>query len=80
MIPGPRSAFLQREPVQPGGVEQMRGRPAVLTIADVRRDALRAGYSDQGGDETLFYRVMDLRQAHHRDASSALQECDRRRL
>jgi hypothetical protein len=58
----------------------MRGRPAVLTIADIRRDALPAGYSDEGGDEALFHRVMDLRQAHHRDANSALHECDSRRL
>ena len=65
VVTGSRCAFLQGKPVEAGDIRNMRGGPAVLTIADVRRDSLRACYRNQGGDEALLYGVVDLRQAHH---------------
>ena len=36
VVPGPRCAFLQGKPIEPGDIRYLRGRPAVLTLADVR--------------------------------------------
>ena len=49
VVPGSRCALLQGKPVEPGDIQYMRGRPAVVTIADVRRDALSAGYQRSAG-------------------------------
>ena len=80
VVPGSRCAFLQREPVEPGDIRHMRGRPAVLTIANVRRDSLSASHRNQRRDQALLYRVVDLRQAHHRGVHSALHQRDSRHL
>ena len=36
VVPGSRCALLQSKPVETGDIRHMRGRPAVVTIADVR--------------------------------------------
>ena len=80
MIAGPRGAFFESEPVETGDIRDMRGGPAIVAIADIRRDALRASYSDQRGDEALLYRVVHLRQAHHGYVNPALHQRDSRHL
>jgi hypothetical protein len=72
VVPGSRCAFRQREPVEPGDIRHMRGRPAVVTIADVRRDFLSARHRNQRSDKALLYSVVHLRQAHHNGVDSAL--------
>ena len=68
-----------REPIEPRGIEHMRRRPAILTVADIGADALFTGHRDGIADEALFHRVVHLRQAHDGDVDAF--GCDRcRRL
>ena len=38
-----RRTLLEREPVETGGIGQVRRRPSILAVGDERRDALLAG-------------------------------------
>jgi hypothetical protein len=76
VVPGARCAVVKSKQVEARDIRYMRGRPAVLTLADVRRDSLCAGHSDQGSDETLLYDIVHLRQAHHRCVNSTLHQRD----
>src|SRR5271170_22724 len=58
MVPASRYSLFQRESVETGDVEDVRGGPAIESVAEVRRDAFFAGYLDQVGDEPLFDRVV----------------------
>src|ERR1700733_1238778 len=51
VVTGSRCALLQSKQVEARDVRNMRGRPAVLTIADVRRDSLRASPRDTRRDQ-----------------------------
>ena len=53
VITGSRRTLLKRQPVETGGIEPVHRGPAVEPVADIRRDALLAGQSDQVGDEAL---------------------------
>ena len=46
--------FLQREPIKPGRIESMHGRPAIESIAHIRRDTFRARDIDQIRNQALF--------------------------
>ena len=80
MVPGSCCALLQRETVEPGDIRNMRCWPAVLTIANLRRDSLCTCHRNQGSNEALLYRVVDLRQAHHNRVDSALHQSHSRHL
>ncbi len=43
VISAARLLLLQRQPVETGGIEDMRRRPAVQSVAHIRRDALLTG-------------------------------------
>ena len=74
MVPRPRDALLQDQPVEGGRVEQVDRGPAVEPVARVGGDALGAGQGDQVRDEALLDRVMDLGQAHHLHVAPPLRE------
>ena len=65
VVPAPWYSLFQRESVETGDVEDVRGRPAIESVTQVRRDALFAGYLDQVRDEALLHRIVDLREAYH---------------
>src|SRR5258708_39697142 len=69
VVPAARFALgfvpFQRKPVEMGNIENMRRRPAIESLANVRRSSLFTGQSDRVGDEALLDRVMDLRKTHH---------------
>ncbi len=71
VIPGASFCFLQREPIQTGGIEAVSRRPAVEPIADVCRNALFAGDLDRIGNKALLHRVMDLGKADDGNANAA---------
>ena len=80
VVTGSRCALLQSKQVEACDIRNMRCRPTVVAIANVRRDSLSASHRNQRCDQALLYGVVDLRQAHHRGVDSALHECDSRRL
>src|SRR5579862_2939326 len=51
----------------------MRRRPAIESLANVRRGPLFTGYLDRVGDEALLDRVVDLGKTHHRHVHTTLQ-------
>src|SRR4029077_4842431 len=55
-----------------GNIENMRRRPAIESLANIRRGALFAGNLDRVGDETLLYGVVDLRKTHYRHVHTTL--------
>jgi hypothetical protein len=69
---GADEAF-QRKPVETGNIENMRRRPAIESLADVRRDSLLTSHLDRVGDEALLDRVVDLRKTHHRHVHTTLR-------
>src|ERR1700693_263317 len=73
VVPAARFAFLQRKPVETGNIENMRRRPAVESLANVRRGALFTGNLDRVGDEALLRGVVDLRKTHYRHVHTTLR-------
>ena len=53
--------LFQRQPVEASDIKPVRGRPAVVSVANVCRDALLSGYRDQVGDKALLDRIVNLR-------------------
>jgi hypothetical protein len=43
-LSGSRGTLLKRQPVEAGGIEQVRCGPAVEPVTDIRRDTLLASY------------------------------------
>src|SRR6202162_4556764 len=72
-VPAARFAFLQRKPVKTGNIENMRRRPAIESLANIRRGALFAGNLDRVGDEALLHGVVDLRKTHYRHVHTTLR-------
>src|SRR5580700_9635709 len=69
VVPAAGFAFgfvlLERKPVEMGNIENMRRRPAIESLANVRRGPVFTGHLDHVGDQALFDRVVDLRKTHH---------------
>src|ERR1700693_4441254 len=72
VVPAARFAFLQRKPVKTGNIENMRRRPAIESLANIRRGSLFAGNLDRVGDEALLHGVVDLRKTHYRHVHATL--------
>jgi len=66
VVPAASFALLERKPVETGNIENMRGRPAIEALSDVRRGSLCTCRVDRVGDEALPDRVVDLRKTHDR--------------
>src|SRR5579862_5099081 len=73
VVPAASLVLLQRKPVETSDIEVMRRRPAIESLANVRRGPLFTGHLDRVGDEVLLDRVVDLRKTHHRHVHTALQ-------
>src|SRR5579862_514834 len=73
VVPAASLVLLQRKPVEASNIEDMRRRPAIESLANVRRGPLFTGHLDRVGDEALLDRVVDLRKTHHRHVYTALQ-------
>src|SRR5580658_10505136 len=56
-----------------GNIENMRRRPAIKSLANIRRGSLLTGHLDRIGDEALLDRVVDLRETHHRNVHTAFR-------
>src|SRR5215471_11936004 len=61
VVAGARHSLLDRQPVEPSGVEPMDGRPAVEPIAHVRRHALLTRDLDQARNEAVVAVTVDRR-------------------
>ena len=64
VVPGASFVLLERQTIKLGDIENVRRRPTVLPLADVRGNTLFAGNPDRGGNKTLLDRVMDLRKTN----------------
>src|ERR1700719_4273667 len=73
VVPAARFALLQRKPVEMGNIENMRRRPAIEPLANIRRGALFAGNLDRVGDEALLHGVVNLRKTHYRYIHTTLR-------
>src|SRR5580700_1795733 len=73
VVPAARFVLLERQPVETGNIENVRRRPAIESLANVRRGPLFTGHLDRVGDEALLDRVVDLRKTHHRHVHTTLQ-------
>src|SRR5258708_38256164 len=73
VVPAASFVLLQRKPVETGNIENMRRRPAIESLANVRRGSLFTSHLDRVGDEALLNRVVDLRKAHHRHVHTTLR-------
>ena len=51
VVPTARFVLLQRKPVETGNIENMRRRPAIESLANVRRGPLLTSHPDRVGDE-----------------------------
>src|SRR4029077_786538 len=72
VIPGSRSALLERQPEQIGRIEPVHRGPAVASIAYIRGNALVAGEIDEQRHEPVITLAMDRgRKAHDRYACTA---------
>src|SRR6201993_4706417 len=61
VVPAASLVLLQRKPVETSNIEDMRRRPAIESLANVRRGPLFTGHLDRVGDEALLDRAVDLR-------------------
>ena len=59
-----RFRLLDREPVKPGDVDDVRGGPSVSPVPDIGEHALFPSDHDPRADQALPLRVMNLGQAH----------------
>src|SRR5579872_515368 len=50
VVPAASFALLQRKPVEMGNIENMRRRPAIESLGNVRRSSLFTGHLDHVGD------------------------------
>src|SRR6202051_339993 len=77
VVPAARFALgfvlFQRKSVETGNIENMRRRPAIESLANIRRGALFTGNLDSVGDEALLHGVVDLRKAHYRHVHTMLR-------
>src|SRR5260370_9262645 len=73
VVPAASFALLECKPVEMGNIENMRRRPAIESFADVCRGPLFTGHPDEGGDEALLDRVVNLRKTHYRYLHTALR-------
>src|ERR1019366_9879119 len=73
VVPAASFVLLQRKPVEMGNIENVRRRPAIESLANVRRGSLFTGHLDRVGDEALLDSVVDLRKTHHRDVRPTLR-------
>src|SRR5580692_2486797 len=73
VVPAARFALLECKPVEMGNIENMRRRPAIESFADVCRGPLFTSHPDEGGDEALLDRVVNLRKTHYRYIHTALR-------
>jgi hypothetical protein len=73
MIPGAFFVLLQRQPVEPSGVQPVHRGPAVESFTDIRRNTLLASQCNQVGDETLLEWVVNLRKPHYYDVYTTRQ-------
>src|SRR4029077_12402278 len=73
VVPAASLVLLQREPVETSNIEDMRRRPAIESLANVRRGPRFTGRAGRGGDAALLDRVVDLRKTHHRHVHTTLQ-------
>src|ERR1700722_18628404 len=64
VVPAPRFPLLKRKPVEMGNIENVRRRPAIESVTNVRGGPLFTGHLDCVGDEALLDSVMDLRKTH----------------
>src|SRR3984893_17611054 len=65
VVPAASLVLLQRKSVETGNIENMRRRPAIESLANIRRGALFTGNLDSGGDGGLLLGVGRRREAHH---------------
>lgn len=70
-----RAAFrlVERHAKRPGGVVEMAGRPAGLSIPDIGRMSAGAGHVDKIAHQALPPRIVDLRQALDSEVEQAIQ-------
>src|ERR1700757_1344131 len=73
VVPAASLVLLQRKPVETSNIEDMRRRPAIESLANVRRGPFFTGHVDRVGDEALLDRIVDLRKTHHRHVHTTLQ-------
>ena len=66
--------LFQRKPVEMGNIDNMRRRPAIESFADLCRGPLFTGHPDEGGDEALLDRVVNLRKTHYRHIHTAFRD------
>src|SRR5258708_33765648 len=70
MILCPRLMLLQREPVEIGNIANMRRCPAVRSITNIGGRTFLTRCRDGKGDESLLAGIVNLWQAHHRNANA----------
>src|SRR5271156_4241497 len=70
VVPAANFVLLQRKPIEMGNIENMRRRPAIEPLADIRRGAFFTGNLDRVGDEALLHGVVDLRKTHYRHVNN----------
>src|SRR5580704_17894809 len=73
VVPAASLVLFQRKSVETGNFENMRRRPAIESLANIRRGALFTGNLDSVGDEALLHGVVDLRKAHYRHVHTMLR-------
>src|SRR5580658_9354208 len=73
VVPAASFVLLQCKPVEMGNIENMRCRPAIESLVNVRRGPLFTSHLDRVGDEALLDRVVDLRKTHHRHVHTTLR-------
>src|SRR5579872_6876948 len=73
VVPAASLVLFQRKPVEMSHIEDMRRRPAIESLANVRRGPFITGHLDRVSDEALLDRVVDLRKTHHRHVHTTLQ-------
>src|SRR5579872_267118 len=73
VVPAAGFVLLQSKPVEMGNIENMRRRPAIESLANIRRSSLFTGCVDRVGNEALLDRVVNLRKTHHRHVHTMLR-------
>ena len=66
--------FFEGEPIKTGNVCDMRGRPAIQSLIHVCGGSRSARYTDEGCDEALFDRVVNLGEPHDRGVDALLTQ------
>ncbi len=81
VVDGLRHALLQRQPIDPCGVQPMHARPAVDAVPEIGRNARLPGQANQDRNESVVAEAMDRGcQAHGRAAHTTLDQRPGRRF